>query len=398
MAELTEEDLKNMSPEEIAELQKQNCIFCKIIKGEIPSKVVYDDDRVFCILDINPAAEGHMLVMPKEHYQIMPQIPDDVIGHMGLVVKMLSQSALRGLDAKGTTTFMANGAIAGQKAPHFMIHIIPRKEKDNVGMILPKFSLSDNDRKKLLEVLQPAINDLFGIKELPEKPKEEEKEEEPLEKPEEPEEEKVEKKKEKPKKKPKKKTAKKKATPKKPEKPDLDKIAGHKMTCKTCDRMRKEAIYKDEEIAILLAEEPATAGHLKIIPAKHFLIMEEIPSNILSKLFITSNKISTLLFEKLNAHGSNIIIQNGTAAGQTDNHFVIDIIPRRENDNLNLEWKPGKASEDDLSTVMLKLQENTKYIDETKEEKPVIKQEESAEIKEKKGVTNYMLKSLDRIP
>ena len=64
-----------MSPEQIAEMQKQQCIFCKIIKGDIPGKKVFQDDFVEAILDINPAAKGHTLVMPKEHYPILPVIP-----------------------------------------------------------------------------------------------------------------------------------------------------------------------------------------------------------------------------------------------------------------------------------------------------------------------------------
>jgi galactose-1-phosphate uridylyltransferase len=63
-----------MSQEEMLEQQKANCIFCKIVKGEIPSKKVYEDDMMLAILDINPAVKGHILVLPKEHYPIMPLI------------------------------------------------------------------------------------------------------------------------------------------------------------------------------------------------------------------------------------------------------------------------------------------------------------------------------------
>ena len=65
-------DTSNMSPEQIMELQKQKCPFCQIVAGKIPSKTIYEDDKVLAILDINPIAKGHVLVMPKEHYPIMP--------------------------------------------------------------------------------------------------------------------------------------------------------------------------------------------------------------------------------------------------------------------------------------------------------------------------------------
>ena len=74
-----QEKLKNMKPEELAQLQKQQCIFCQIISGKIPAKKIYDDEIAIAILDINPASKGHLLLLPKEHYMIMPQVPDGVL-------------------------------------------------------------------------------------------------------------------------------------------------------------------------------------------------------------------------------------------------------------------------------------------------------------------------------
>src|SRR3989338_3526599 len=94
--QLTEEDLKKMSPEEIAALQKQNCVFCHIINGKVPSKKIYEDKEVIAILDIYPATRGHVLLLPKEHYSIMPQVPENTIKHMGMVAKAISLSLIRG--------------------------------------------------------------------------------------------------------------------------------------------------------------------------------------------------------------------------------------------------------------------------------------------------------------
>lgn len=130
-----EEKIKNMSPEELQQLQKQQCIFCQIISGKIPSKKVYEDAQCLAILDINPAEKGHILLLPKEHYAIMPQVPEKVLGHLSIVTKYLSQVLLKVLRADGTTVFIANGAAAGQRAQHFLMHLIPRKSGDNILQI-----------------------------------------------------------------------------------------------------------------------------------------------------------------------------------------------------------------------------------------------------------------------
>lgn len=163
---VSEEELKGMSPEQIAELQKQNCIFCHIISGRVQSKKVYEDDKSIAILDINPANPGHMLLIPKEHYTIMPLVPEDVLGHMFMVAKALSTVCLKALQAKGTNIFVANGAIAGQKAPHFMIHVIPRQEKDGLNFFnLQHKQISPGDQEQVWIRLKQKVNDVFGIKE-----------------------------------------------------------------------------------------------------------------------------------------------------------------------------------------------------------------------------------------
>lgn len=158
-----EEKLKNMSPEEIAELQKQQCIFCQILSGKIPSKKVHEDEKCVVILDINPAAKGHCLLLPKNHYSIMPQIPEDEMSHMFLVSKAMSQILLKSLRVDGTNIFVANGAAAGQRAPHFMIHIIPRKEGDDLLAFDTKLVDLD-ERKDLLKKIEARFNQVMGIK------------------------------------------------------------------------------------------------------------------------------------------------------------------------------------------------------------------------------------------
>ena len=158
-----EEKLKNMSPEELKQFQKQQCIFCQIIAGKIPSKKVYEDDRCIAILDINPAAKGHILLLPKEHYAIMPQVPEKEIGHLNIVSKYLSQIVLKVLRCSGTNVFIANGFAAGQKAQHFMMHLIPRKDGDNLLQIQEKLIQRDMQEKVKGAVLN-RLNAVLGVK------------------------------------------------------------------------------------------------------------------------------------------------------------------------------------------------------------------------------------------
>lgn len=159
-----QEKIKNMSPEELKEFQKKQCIFCQIIAGKVQSKKVYEDDKSIAILDINPANPGHLLLLPKEHYSIMPQLSEEEIAHLFMVAKTLSNAALRSLGVQGTNIIVQNGIAAGQKAQHFMIHIIPRKEGDGINFEIPQREIPEVQleaiRKKLAaklgEVKQPA--------------------------------------------------------------------------------------------------------------------------------------------------------------------------------------------------------------------------------------------------
>jgi len=163
-----EEKLKKMSPEEIAAFQKQQCVFCKIIDGSIPSTKIYEDDRCIVVLDINPSTKGHVLLIPKHHYSIMPQVSDEDLGHLFVVAKKLSQILLKGLKVSGTNIFIANGPAAGQRAQHFLIHIIPRKEGDK---LLPvKEKIIDHDmQEKVKLAIEHSLNKLLGVENIPSK-------------------------------------------------------------------------------------------------------------------------------------------------------------------------------------------------------------------------------------
>ena len=166
MQQLTEEQLRQLSPEQITELQKQQCIFCHLISGKVASKKIYENDAVMAILDINPANPGHVLLLPKEHYAVMPQMPDSVIQKLAVAAKKISHAMLRAFKAEGTNIFLANGVAAGQKAQHSMMHLIPRKEGDGItAFSIPKKEADEKETESLKATLKKSVAKVFGAPE-----------------------------------------------------------------------------------------------------------------------------------------------------------------------------------------------------------------------------------------
>ena len=129
-----------------------NCIFCRIANGEIPSATLYEDDEFRVILDVNPAAKGHALVLPKEHYANLFEIPADVLGRAANVAKKVSEKLFQGLHATGLNLVQNNGQSAGQTVFHFHMHMIPRYDNDSVSVGWKPGKLTDQDMKEILEL------------------------------------------------------------------------------------------------------------------------------------------------------------------------------------------------------------------------------------------------------
>ena len=109
------------------------CVFCEIIKGNIPSAKIYEDDKVLAILDISQATPGHTLVMPKEHYENLYEIDQDVLKHLIGVVKKIA-SHYKEVDSSilGINLLNNNEEAAGQSVMHYHMHILPRYEHDDL--------------------------------------------------------------------------------------------------------------------------------------------------------------------------------------------------------------------------------------------------------------------------
>ncbi len=161
---VTEEELKNMSPEEIRKLQEENCVFCKIGRKEIPSKVIYEDDVVIAFLDIQPLSMGHTLLTTKKHHVFFSQLSDEETAHIFKVAQQISRCLLKTLQRKGTNITVANGEVAGQMAPHFIIHIIPRTEDAVISNFHPiKEEMNDSVLKKIQDALVGRIEEVMKI-------------------------------------------------------------------------------------------------------------------------------------------------------------------------------------------------------------------------------------------
>jgi len=107
-----------------------DCIFCKIVKGEIPSVKIYEDDKVFAFLDIMPINSGHALVISKEHFQNLNETPDEVLQAIIMAVKKLSTAVMKSVEAQAFNLGVNTGKDAGQVVEHVHFHIIPRLADD----------------------------------------------------------------------------------------------------------------------------------------------------------------------------------------------------------------------------------------------------------------------------
>lgn len=105
-------------------------LFTKICKGEIPSVKLYEDDVCFVILDINPVLKGHSLVISKEPYPSMADCPDDVLGHLMTVAKIIDEKQRKALGSQGSNIIINNDPASGQEVPHIHVHVIPRFDGD----------------------------------------------------------------------------------------------------------------------------------------------------------------------------------------------------------------------------------------------------------------------------
>lgn len=111
-------------------MKMEDCIFCKIANGEIPTKTLYEDADFRVILDLGPATKGHALILPKEHAANLYELPDETAGKVLVLAKRMALTMREKLHCDGLNLVQNNGEVAGQTVSHFHLHLIPRYKGD----------------------------------------------------------------------------------------------------------------------------------------------------------------------------------------------------------------------------------------------------------------------------
>src|SRR3990167_7294111 len=131
-----------------------NCLFCKIVNGEIPSEKVYEDEVSLAFLDIHPMAPGHTILVPRVHAENILDLPEMVVGPLFLAVKKITGALSSALQPHGFTIGINHGKVSGQAIDHLHIHVIPRFNEDGGGSL---HSIVNNPPEVPLEEIKKKI-------------------------------------------------------------------------------------------------------------------------------------------------------------------------------------------------------------------------------------------------
>lgn len=134
-------------------MRDENCIFCKLANGDIPTATLYEDDDFRVILDASPASKGHALILPKEHYANLYELDDEVAAKVLVLAKKMITKLTDILGCDGYNIVQNNGEAAGQTVFHFHLHMIPRWKEDGVGIEWKMGELADADKEELVAAM-----------------------------------------------------------------------------------------------------------------------------------------------------------------------------------------------------------------------------------------------------
>jgi histidine triad (HIT) family protein len=137
-------------------MRDDNCIFCKIANGEIPSATLFEDEDFRVILDLGPATKGHALILPKNHFANLFEIPEEVEAKAFVLAKKIATKMKKVFACDGVNIVQNNGIAAGQTVFHFHIHLIPRYEQDGAGVSWKPGTLTDDARDEILQKWKQA--------------------------------------------------------------------------------------------------------------------------------------------------------------------------------------------------------------------------------------------------
>ncbi|MBW2974733.1 HIT family protein [Candidatus Woesearchaeota archaeon] len=129
-----QEELQEKKPQKLEANLDDNCIFCRIVEGKIPCARVFEDDKVLSFLDIAPANKGHVLIITKNHYETLLDIPDNCLDDLMIKARKTARAMSSALGCEGFNVLMNGKKVAGQLVPHAHVHIIPRFSGDRISL------------------------------------------------------------------------------------------------------------------------------------------------------------------------------------------------------------------------------------------------------------------------
>lgn len=135
----------------------KNCIFCKIVEGEAPARVVYEDESVMAFLDINPASEGHTLVITKRHYEDVYDVPKRELKRIIAVIKELAMVYRKALNVRAVNVIHSSGKAAQQDVFHFHVHLVPRRKNDGINLWYAEKKFAKKDFEIVLNKIKKHI-------------------------------------------------------------------------------------------------------------------------------------------------------------------------------------------------------------------------------------------------
>ncbi len=136
----------------------QDCIFCKIASGQIPSLKIFENEHILAFIDIGPVSNGHTLVIPKQHYRTLDQMTPEMMAEIAKVLPMLAASIQKAMKSEGYNVLCNNGSVAGQVVGHMHLHIIPRNANDGIFNQWPSFQYPDGKAEQIAEKIRENLS------------------------------------------------------------------------------------------------------------------------------------------------------------------------------------------------------------------------------------------------
>lgn len=140
-------------------MKDEHCIFCKIAAGEIPSRTLYENEQFRVIMDLNPATRGHALILPKNHFANLYELPDETAAEAMKLAKRMAEHMTKQLNCDGFNLLQNNGEYAGQTVLHFHMHLIPRYKDDKQTLGLKGRGASEEELDQVKKMIAGSENE-----------------------------------------------------------------------------------------------------------------------------------------------------------------------------------------------------------------------------------------------